>query len=236
MRGPRFVAMAFVVVAWVSPVHAQTLKSSLRVNVATPVFEYVYGTQTFHNSRTNTFDRVSIGPRSTLGLGVGYGLRERMIVGADLWLGYEIERGVPTITVLGSGGGGGQQFNVNRVTPLLGLYGVPPDATLYRWSAQVAPYLELALGRGVVRPFVGVTTLFALRRDTYELGDWSSHQTALQVGYGFNAGVHAFLSDAISLDGSARIAGTRWVAWDDANEHATSVSAAVIVGVSGWIR
>lgn len=228
MRAASFAATAFALLAFVSTAHAQALESSIRLNIAMPFYEYVYGVQTFGTTRENTFERMSVGPRSSLGLGVGYALRERMIVGADLWLGYEVERVDP---IVARGSGAGQQFNVFTVTPLTDLY-----ATLYRWSAQVAPYLELALGSRTVRPFVGVTTLFALRRDTLEWGSSTWHQTALQVGYGFNGGVHVFLSDAISLDGSIRLSGTRWVVWDDANQHATSVSAAVIVGFSGWIH
>lgn len=211
-----------------SPTSAQSLSGVPRLSIATPLFELAHVETDGSDAQFDTSTRVSVGPRSALGFGVGVGVGEQVMLGAEVWLGHQ-SYAIESDHTRGSG----QLFNVNPFIPLSSFGG----QLSARWSAQLAPYLELVIGRGRVRPLLALGWLVGFQRDTLELSYGEvEHVNALQLGASLNGGAYFFLSDAISLDAALRMS-CAYTGWSDARDQsATSVGLAATLGLSGWIR
>lgn len=99
------------------------------------------------------------------------------------------------------------------------------------FTLNLLPYLELMLGEGDLRPFVGGNLILAISS--------GENRSSTEFGLGGLGGVHIFLSDTFSFDLSGRLfftAGsvTRDTAMGDEDSSFTTLGFLVLVGVSGW--
>lgn len=219
---------------------AQSVSGTQRFSLSTALFEHANVETTVADADSISTQRLSVGPRSTLGLGYGVGLSKQLIVGADFWVGYEsADYAYPRTSGL---------FTINRVSPLDGLgVGESPFLRTARLSALLAPQVEFVGEANWFVPFLAVGGLIGIHRDTL-VSEWPSavldhahivpvaeHANVVQLGARVDAGAHFFLSEAISLDTCVRAAYAHSIWWDAIDQTSNSLGISVVFGISGWI-